>query len=294
MINLDWLQTYCTLVETGHFTRTAEKLAMTQPGVSQQIRKLEDHFQTPLLQREGKSFNLTEAGHKVYQQAQITLAQLSGLEVSLKQDDPHTGLCRIASPGSLGLKLYPSLLDLQQQYPKLVFDYQFAPNARIEQLLAERQLDLGFITRPSQLSELSAQVFAKEALLLVTPASCNKPNWQALQNLGYIDHPDGAHHANLLLSANYPEFEQLEQFRLQGFSNQISLILEPVSRSLGFTVLPAHAVAAFSEPSKIAIHHLAKPVDETIYLVQRRYQQLASRFKLVSQIMQQGLTANDN
>ncbi|UPW19675.1 LysR family transcriptional regulator [Agarivorans sp. TSD2052] len=290
MINIDWLQTYCTLVETGHFTRTAEKLAMTQPGVSQQIRKLEQYYQTALLQREGKSFSLTEAGNQVYTQAQRTLAQLNSLEVSLKQDDPHAGLCRIASPGSVGLKLYPSLLALQQQHPDLVFDYQFAPNARIEQQLAERQLDLGFITRPAQLAELSAQAFAQEALLLVTPASCPKPSWQALQDLGYMGHPDGAHHSNLLLSANYPEFEQLEQFRLRGFSNQISLILEPISRGLGFTVLPAHAVAAFAMPEKLAIHRLANPVNETIYLVQRRYQQLASRFTLVAEHMQQCLT----
>ncbi|WP_227664755.1 LysR family transcriptional regulator [Marinobacter litoralis] len=34
MINTTWLRTFCTLVEVGHFTRTAERLHMTQSGVS--------------------------------------------------------------------------------------------------------------------------------------------------------------------------------------------------------------------------------------------------------------------
>ena len=41
MINPLWLNTFKILVDVGHFTQTAEKLYMTQPGVSQHIKKLE-------------------------------------------------------------------------------------------------------------------------------------------------------------------------------------------------------------------------------------------------------------
>ena len=41
MINPTWLNTFCTLVEVNHFTQTAERLFMTQSGVSQHIKKLE-------------------------------------------------------------------------------------------------------------------------------------------------------------------------------------------------------------------------------------------------------------
>ncbi|MBY5991333.1 LysR family transcriptional regulator [Ferrimonas balearica] len=282
MVNLSWMQTFCTLVETGHFTRTAEKLAMTQPGVSQQIRKLEHHYGQALLQREGKGFSLTEAGERVYQQAQHTLSQLDFLERSLKVDSANAGRCRLASPGSLGLRLYPGLLDLQVKHPGLSIEYGFAPNDGIEKQLAARQLDLGLITRPARLPELSSREFAEEPLFLVTPASVTEPDWATLTELGYIDHPDGAHHAGLLLAANYPEFEQVSQLPRRGFSNQIGLILEPVARGLGFSVLPAYAVAAFARPEAIRYHALARPVCETVYLVQRRYQRLPKRFELVT------------
>ncbi|HSP84641.1 MAG TPA: LysR family transcriptional regulator, partial [Psychrobacter sp.] len=62
MINTTWLRTFCTLVEIGHFTRTAERLYMTQSGVSQHIRKLESQLGIDLLIRQGKQFSLTDAG----------------------------------------------------------------------------------------------------------------------------------------------------------------------------------------------------------------------------------------
>ncbi len=64
MINSSWLKTFCTLVQVGHFTHTAEKLYMTQSGVSQHIKKLEQYLKVELLVRSGKTFTVTEAGKK--------------------------------------------------------------------------------------------------------------------------------------------------------------------------------------------------------------------------------------
>ena len=57
MLNPQWLRTFQTLVDIGHFTRTAEMLNMTQPGVSQHIRKLEQACGYNLLNREGNISN---------------------------------------------------------------------------------------------------------------------------------------------------------------------------------------------------------------------------------------------
>ncbi len=281
MVNLPWLKTFCALVETGHFTRTAEKLAMTQPGVSQHIRKLEDYYGRVLLNRRGKQFDLTDAGQQVYRQARQALAMLGELDRGVRTDSPWEGVIRIASPGSLGLKLYPALLDYQRAHPELSMDYVFAPNDSVEQSLVENRRDLGFVTRTSTRSELSCVPIGSEPLLLATPAGVESVTWETLERLGFINHPDGAHHASLLLGANFPCFEQISQFPQRGFSNQIGLILEPVSRGLGFTVLPAHAVAAFPRQTSIAVHHLSNPVSETLYLLKRRFHPVPRRVEMI-------------
>ena len=185
------------------------------------------------------------------------------------------------SPGSVGLKLYPQLLALQSEHPKLIVDYRFAPNADVEKAIAESAIDIGFMTAKPTLAEVSCTPVAQESLLLVTPAAVEEPDWETLMAVGFIDHPDGSHHANLLLGANYPEFQHSNQFPRKGFSNQIGLILEPVSLGLGFTVLPAHAVEAFEKVEAIRVHRLPNPISETLYLSVPRHRALQARMRSV-------------
>lgn len=281
MINIVWLKTFCTLAEIGHFTKTAEVLFMTQSGVSQQIKKLEQQLNTPLLVREGKSFSLTDAGVKLHRQGNNLLQTSAELEDSIKQDDPYIGTIKIATPGSIGLKMYPFMLDIQQQHRRLAIDYKFAPNNNIEQDLVERKIDLGLMTELSKAPNIISQKISVEPLVLVTSNKITKVNWQQLLSLGFIGHPDGEHHAQLLLSKNFGEFEHISQFDHKGFSNQISLILEPVSRGLGFTVLPLHAACAFYKQNKITVHRLNTSVNETLYLCQNHHSLENKRSKYI-------------
>ena len=266
MINPVWLRSFCTLVEVGHFTRTAESLHMTQSGVSQHVRKLEEHLGQPLLIRQGKRFTLTSTGDRLYQEGQKLILSLTDLEKRVGLDPAYEGIVKVASPGSVGLKLYPYLLGLQKQYPKLVVEYQFAPNGDIERLIAEHKVDIGLMTCLSTMAEVSLKPIAEEELLLVTPSGVLEPSWDQLIELGFIDHPDGAYHAGQLLSVNFPEFQNSNQFKRSGFSNQINLILEPVSMGLGFTVLPSNAVGAFKESGKVKTHRLTNKISETLYM----------------------------
>lgn len=266
MINPVWLRSFCTLVEVGHFTRTAENLHMTQSGVSQHVRKLEEHLGQPLLIRQGKKFTLTSAGDRLYHEGQKLILSLTDLEKRVALDPTHEGIVKIASPGSVGLKLYPHLLRLQRQYPTLVVEYRFAPNREVERLIAEHKVDFGLMTCLSNMEDVSLKPIAEEELLLITPFDISEPSWDKLIELGFIDHPDGAHHAGQLLSVNFAQFQNSNQFKTSGFSNQINLILEPVSMGLGFTVLPSHAVDAFKKSEKMKVHRLANKVSETLYI----------------------------
>ncbi|NRD71673.1 LysR family transcriptional regulator [Shewanella sp. VB17] len=266
MINPIWLRSFCTLVELGHFTRTADKLHMTQSGVSQHIRKLEQHLNQQLLIRHGKTFSLTNTGERLYQEGKKLILSLSALEVMIGLDPTHEGIVKMASPGSVGLKLYPHLLSLQRQYPKLVIEYRFAPNIEIERLIAEHKIDVGLMTCLSKMNEISLDPIAEEELLLITPSNILSPSWEQLMSLGFIDHPDGHYHARELLSVNFSEFQNSKQFKRTGFSNQINLILKPVSMGLGFTVLPSHAIDAFKDSDNIKIHQLKNKVSEILYI----------------------------
>ncbi|MDA8621206.1 LysR family transcriptional regulator [Psychrosphaera sp.] len=267
MINQMWLTTFCNLVDIGHFTKTAEKLYMTQSGVSQHIRKLEAHLEVQLLIRSGKSFTVTSAGRDLYESGKALLKSMNELEARVKDDNKTSGNLSIRSPGSIGLKLYPELLKLQCDFPNLIIDYQFAPNDNIQQLVKAQKVDVGLVTHKNLDPKLSYKAIAQEELVLVAPKGVTINSWESLKKRQFINHPDAAHHANLLLSANFDEFTSIEQFHLGGFSNQIALILEPVALGLGFTVLPNFAVQAFRSINDVEVQKLPKTVFESIYLV---------------------------
>jgi DNA-binding transcriptional LysR family regulator len=292
MINQAWLKTFCTLVEIGHFTRTAERLFMTQSGVSQHIKKLEIQLDSQLLIRKGKSFLLTSKGHQLHQEGQHILRSTESLAALIKQDNAYVGNIKIASPGSIGLSLYPHLLNLQQKHPALSIDYMFAPSQTIERMLINGEIDVGLLTELSNTPTIQSEKVAEEPLVLVTSNKIKTIDWHTLHTIGFISHPDAPHHGRRLLSENFRQFEHIEQFKHKGFSNQISLILEPVSRGFGFTVLPLNAAKAYHSQISITIHKLAKPVSENLYLCESQYSVPSNRLKLIKSVIVDYLLAS--
>ncbi len=170
MINTQWLQTFIMLVEVGHFTQTAEKLFMTQPGVSQHIKKLEQQTGTPLLQRFGKRFELTPAGETLYRYGCRRRDEESALYQELQNDDPFAGECRLACSGALATYLYPHFLQHQLAHPDLTIQLEAAPNKRIIESLNTNQIELGIITQKVSSAQIEEEAVGSDPLCLVVPA----------------------------------------------------------------------------------------------------------------------------
>ncbi len=281
MLNNQWLQTFITLVEVGHFTQTAEKLFMTQPGVSQHIKKLEAQTGVPLLHRFAKRFELTHAGEALYQFACKRKLDEEVLFKSLQRDDPYVGECRIACSGSMAMLLYAPLLARQKAYPELVISVEAAPNQRIISDVVGNQADIGIVTQRSGSPELEQSLLGVEPLCLVLPSAYhNKPvNFSCLDTLGFIDHPDGAHYAQQLLSANFAdEYQSVERLNKSGYINQLSQILLPVAAGLGYTILPTSAVHSFAQQALIYVMPTEQLVCEELFLVTKKSRPLATRY----------------
>src|SRR5438445_362073 len=68
------LAAFCMVVERRSFSQAAERLGVTQPAVSQQIRALEERVGRKLIDRSGRRVEPTEAGERLYRSAQRLLA----------------------------------------------------------------------------------------------------------------------------------------------------------------------------------------------------------------------------
>ncbi|WP_043525891.1 LysR family transcriptional regulator [Litchfieldella xinjiangensis] len=287
MFNAQYFRTFITLVETGSFTHTARRLDMTQPGVSQHIRKLEQYLEKPLLNRQGRKFALTETGRRAYEYAVKLFAEHEHFRHSLDNDSLDSGDCRIASPGSVGLMFYPFILGYQQMYPGLTVSYSFAFNHEIVQDVLAGRYDLGIVNDVSRHPELNHDPWHQEPLCLVVPADFTGTTLNDLLGLGFMNYSDGINNASQLLRANFVgEFRSMSHFPLQGYTNEVSMVLDAVARGLGFTVISRLVLETSPWQRQVKEIALPHPVHETLHIVTprgvdlpRRYVQLLEDFR---------------
>lgn len=282
MLNPQWLRTFSALVEQGNFTRCAEHLDLTQAAVSQHIQKLEERL-GPLLIRRPRQLELTPAGRALLEYCEEVSAADQRLHNRLSEHDDTRGEIGLICPGSIGLALYPMLLNLQQANTGLIIRQRFAPDSEVLEAVLDNRFELGLVTLKPDDPRLCVSRFTEEPLELIAPASERVEGWDDLRRIGFIDHPDGRAMGSRLLSRYYPEESGIGSLPCRGFTNQIGLILEPVARGLGFTVLPRYARLAFQRSESIQVIEGPRLVEDTLWLIHRAEWPLSNRAELVVQ-----------
>ena len=280
MFSPQWLRTFETLAAQRSFTRAAERLDLTQAAVSQHVQRLEERL-GPLLIRRPRKLELTPAGRALLDYCAEVGAADQRLQQRSSQDRAEIGEIGLISPGSIGLALYPQLLSLQQDHPGLIIRHRFAPDREVLDAVLENRFELGLATLKPDDPRLGVTRFAEEPLELVAPAGARVGAWSDLERLGFIDHPDGQAMAGRLLSRRFPDAPGVRNLPCRGFTNQIGLILEPVARGLGFSVLPRYARLAFARPEAIRVIEGEPAVVDTLWLLHRAEWPLSARAELV-------------
>ncbi len=170
-IELRHLRYFKVLSETLNFHRAAEKLHISQPGLSRQIQQLEFHLGTPLFIRDRREVHLTEAG--TFFREQLT-APLNRLEYIFDQarriGQGTSGEIRIGFLGSAMQDVIPGLLlSLKEQYPELHTSLEELSNRSQIRALLEERLDLGFVRLSDVPPELESIPVVRETFSLVVP-----------------------------------------------------------------------------------------------------------------------------
>src|SRR5918998_5364208 len=114
------LAAFCAVVERKSFSQAAERLGVTQPAVSLQVRALEKRLGTQLLDRSGRRVEPTEAGLRLYRGAQRLLAlEEQVLEhVTGAEDGDLGGRLELGASSGPGETVLPLLLcEFQRLHP---------------------------------------------------------------------------------------------------------------------------------------------------------------------------------
>src|ERR1043165_774384 len=114
------LAAFCAVVEKRSFSQAAERLGVTQPAVSLQIRALENRLGVQLVDRSGRRVEPTEAGQRLYRNAQRILAAEEQLLDELDEGDRLVGRLELGASTGPGGSVVPVVLgELARANPEL-------------------------------------------------------------------------------------------------------------------------------------------------------------------------------
>ncbi|KHF31766.1 HTH-type transcriptional regulator CynR [Paenibacillus sp. P1XP2] len=168
-MELKQLQYFMAICEELHFTKAAEKMGVSAPNVSQQIRRLEEELGVLLFDRAGKTIVLTEAGAILREHGAAMfghLQQASDAIADLKKMQGGS-LSIGVLPGDADLMFNALLLDFHQTYPAI--SLSLLETMKVTEQVLDRSIDVGVTIGPVSDERLtSIPLFHEEFALAVS------------------------------------------------------------------------------------------------------------------------------
>jgi DNA-binding transcriptional LysR family regulator len=166
------LAAFCTVVELKSFSQAAERLGVTQPAVSLQIRSLEERLGQQLLDRSGRRVEPTEAGQRLYRGAQRLLALEQQLveDVAGNDEGELRGELAIGAATGPGATVVPLLLsEFQRQNPAVRVELTISDTQTVVDAVARRELELGIVGATPRHRSVAYEPFFRDEVVLVCP-----------------------------------------------------------------------------------------------------------------------------
>lgn len=190
---------FMIVAEELHFRKAAERLFISQPGLSRQIKQMEELLDAKLFVRNKRNVTLTEAGHYLYDEVKYIFNHLDSVKKQVNMlDQGLDGEVRIGFLGSAMQAIVPNLLmGMNQHYPKIRSSLEELSNHDQLEAIVHDRLDLGFVRLEHLPDGLIKKPVFKDTFSLVLPAH------HALNEHNFIGVDQVAEESFILFSVDY-------------------------------------------------------------------------------------------
>ncbi|MGI9953154.1 selenium metabolism-associated LysR family transcriptional regulator [Moorellaceae bacterium AZ2] len=176
-MNLNYLRTFVTIAEAGSLSETAQRLFLTQPAVTQQVKHLENYFAIQLIERTNRGVTLTEAGEVLHDYARKIVAlydQLEGTMENLRAS--VSGNLTIGATSIIGSYAVPcSICLFKEKFPEARLKLKVGNRKQILHDLKEGHVDIALIEGKDLKGPFVKSELATDELVIIAP---NKDPWQ--------------------------------------------------------------------------------------------------------------------
>ena len=246
---LNQLRCFVAVAEELNFRRAAERLAMTQPPLSRQIKLLEHGIGLTLLERSNRAVRLTPAGESFLVSATDLLQRAEHAVLTARQAERgEIGAIAMGFVPSAALEFVPRIVDaMSEKLPQVSFNPTEMMSYEIVEALLSGRLDLG-LTRRAEINPAIENIHVvSETFMLAVPAdhqlaTAPCPTLEDLHGERYVGH--SADRGGFLKEAQRGLFASVPVTpKIVQEVSQTHTILALVNRGIGVALVPASSRA---------------------------------------------------
>ncbi len=224
------------LLQGKTLTQIASEMNISQPAISQRLRKLEDVFSVQLLRPQGRRLALTEEGVSIATKALGALKLMQALPSQQKK-----AVINIGTRPEVGFSwLARAVFDLRKLHEDLCFHIHIASGSEILQRLGAGSLDAVLTSAPLTLRDFRSIELAKEEYIMVAHKAL-KPKIKSVDDFGK--------HILIEYDRSFPFLRYLEpetrakmSFKDVWFLGSTKLMAEAVENGHGVGIVPKYLV----------------------------------------------------
>lgn len=239
-MELQHLQTFVAVAEAESMTRAAERLHLSQPAVSAQVKLLEEALGVVLFQRTGRGMRLTASGEELLGQARDILVQIAGLErraAELRGDVPavlRLGLIDCGYP----LRFARVVGVARHEHTRLRVETVTGSSADNARGVLDQEIDVAFVEGdwPNDARFRSVQIGTSRVGIIAPTCwrrELGEPDWSRLSAFPWVFQNNGCSHYWLLQKLCQEHHVKLEpQFRASAVGTAADLVVEGLALSV--------------------------------------------------------------
>lgn len=256
-VTLQQLEVFRSVARNLSFSVAAKELYTSQPHVSNQIRKLEEHYRVPLFVRSRPGISLTEAGAALYERINSVLDQIDETERVVEQfRGLRRGSVTIAATASAGSHLLPrALAKFHDAHPDVVVRMDVSNTEDVLGRVLRDEADLAITPRPPDTTDLVSVQLYSEDLVVISPAGLGLPeeiSQDLFASLPLVVREEGS--LTLTVMDELLAEREVEYVAHLGGTTAVN---EAVAAGLGVSLVPEHSTRSWVHSGAVRISRLA-------------------------------------
>lgn len=273
-MNLEYLHSFYVTVKFNSISKAADKLHLTQPGLSIQLKNLEKDLGVTLLNRSNKGVKMTEEGKVIFDYAHTLLDMKGNIERDLKSLHEDVPMLIIGSCKSVGEYALPcSIYTFKKFHKEIDIHMQIDNSQEVIKKLCDHTINIGVVQYDPKKDNISTKTIISDELVLVGSGYNNtdKISLEELKSLPLILREDGSGTRDLILNSLKEKNINLRDLNVIYNLNSPEAIKSSISSNKGFSFLPKLIIK-----KELKEHYLKKievdgfKIDFNYYIVCRK------------------------